>query len=63
MADEHHCWEVKASIDALFSPPYLPQSSWEWEGELGMLSWTALELSGRIFPVTAWSWQLPVKFY
>lgn len=53
MADEHHCWEVKASIDALFSPPRLPQSSWEWEGELGMLSWTAQELSGRIFPVTA----------
>lgn len=24
MADEHHCWEVKASIDALFLPSLLP---------------------------------------
>lgn len=24
MADEHHCWEVKASIDALFLPSLPP---------------------------------------
>lgn len=27
-----------------------------------MRSWTAQQLSGRVFPVTARSWQLPLQF-